>query len=396
MLSKNLPIKILSVVIAFILWLYVMGEKNPEISYDVSNIPVNIVNVNTLDKKGLTLIGDKNFSVTVKIKGRRSDVMNVRPSDIQVEADVSRIITKGINVVPVEVSSLPKNVTFVSANPSEIKLDVDKVSRVQMPVHVKVNGAVMDGFAMKPAVATPGEVVITGPESKVNLIKDVVAQVDMANKSKDVSISVPVEPVDRNGNEVKGVDVNPGYIKVDIDVNKAIRVPVNAKIFGKPMDGYDVAQVSVLPEYVYVTGDDSILNNIKSVDTKQIDISGKNASVTENVPFDLPNGVSLVKSDGTAKVFIDIEKVVTNNITISSIDVKGGDNKNVTILNPNIVVTVTGPENVVDSATSNDFSAYVDATNATTGTQTLPVNVTTNLNLKIVKVNPQSVDVNIQ
>jgi len=148
-----------------------MGEKNPEISYDIGNIPVNIVNVNTLDKKGLTLVGDKNFTVTVRIRGRRSDVMGVKPSDIQVEADVSRIVTKGINVIPVQVSSLPKNVTFVSANPSEIKLDVDKVARVQMPVRVKVNGTVIDGYAMKPAISTPGEVIVSGPESKVNLVK---------------------------------------------------------------------------------------------------------------------------------------------------------------------------------------------------------------------------------
>ncbi|WP_434565049.1 CdaR family protein [Thermoanaerobacterium thermosaccharolyticum] len=396
MLSKNITIKILSVVLAFILWLYVMGEKNPEISYDVGNIPVNIVNLNTLDKKGLTLIGDKNFTVTVRIKGRRSDVLGVKPSDIQVEADVSRIITKGINVVPVQVSSLPKNVTFVSANPSEIKLDVDKVARVQMPVHVKVNGTVMDGYAMKPAISTPGEVIVSGPESKVNLVKSVIAQVDMSNKSKDVNISVPVEAVDSDNNEVKGVDLNPKYIKVEIDVNRAIRVPVTAKIFGKPMDGYDVAEVSVLPEYVYVTGEDSALNSIKSIDTKQIDISGKNAPVTENVSFDLPDGISLVKSDSTAKVYIDIEKIVTSDITLSNVDVKGAGNKNVTVSNSNVVITVTGPENIVNSATPSEFSAYVDVTNASPGTQTLPINVTTDLNLKIVKVKPETVDVNIQ
>jgi YbbR-like protein. len=265
-----------------------------------------------------------------------------------------------------------------------------------MPVRVKVNGTVIDGYAMKPAISTPGEVIVSGPESKVNLVKNVIAQVDMSNKSKDVNISVPVEAVDSDNNEVKGVDLNPKYIKVEIDVNRAIRVPVNAKIFGKPMDGYDVAEVNVLPEYVYITGEDSVLNSIKSIDTKQIDISGKNASFTENVPFDLPNGISLVKTGSTAKVYIDIEKIVTSDITLSNIDVKGADNKNVTVSNSNVVITVTGPENVVNSATPSEFSAYVDVTNASPGTQTLPINVTTNLNLKIVKVKPETVDVNIQ
>lgn len=396
MLTKDFTIKVFSVVLAFVLWLYVMSEENPEIPYEINNVPVKLININTLEKKGLALVDEKNYTVNLKVSGRRSDVLNIAAQNISAVADLSRVTSNGTNVIPISIEGLPRNVTLVSANPSEIKVDIDNIAKVQMPVNIKVTGNVMDGYAMQSAVPKPGEVFISGPETKINMVKNVVAQVNVSYKKEDIKISVPAIAVDKDGREVKGVSINPNFIEVNIPVNRSIRVPVNAKIFGKPQNGYDIASINVLPEYVYITGDDSVLNAIKSISTKQIDISGKDGPVTENVPFDLPDGIKLVKSDNAAKVYIDIQKMITKDITLSSIDVKGSENKNVTIPNPDVVITVSGPESVVNSATPADFNAYVDATNVPPGTQSLSVNVTTNLNLKIVKIKPDTVTVNIQ
>ncbi|MGB9808643.1 MAG: CdaR family protein [Caldanaerobacter sp.] len=396
MLTKNFTIKLLSLILAFLLWLYVMGEENPEIPYEISNVPVKLINVDTLEKKGLTLLEEKGYTVNVKVRGRRSDVLNIAAQNISAYADLSRVVSKGINVIPVRIEGLPKNVSLVSIIPPEIKVDVDTIAKIQMPVMVKVVGNVMDGYAMQPAVATPGEVMVVGPESKVNLVKSVIAQVNVSYKKEDIKISVPAIPVDREGKEVKGVTVTPSLVEVYISVSKSIRVPVTPKIFGKPQDGYMVASINVLPEYVYVTGDENVLNTIKSINTKQIDITGRNAPVTETVPFDLPDGVKLVKSDINAKVYIDIQKIVTKDVTITNIEVRGAENKNVTVQNPEIVITISGPENVVTGATATDFTAYVDVSNLSAGNYTLTVNVNTGLNVNILKIRPEKVNVVIQ
>jgi len=396
MLTKDFTIKLLSIVLAFLLWLYVMGEENPEIPYEISNVPVKLTNSDTLEKKGLIVLDEKNYTVNVKVRGRRSDVLNIAAQNISAFADLSRVNSNGTNVIPVTVEGLPRNVSLVSINPSEIKVEIDNIAKTQMPVTVKIIGNVMDGYAMQPAIPTPGEVLVTGPESKINLIKNVMAGVNVSYKKEDVKISVPVVAVDREGKEVKGVTIIPNLVEVYIPVNKSIRVPVVPKIFGKPMEGYMIASVNVLPEYVYITGDETVLNTIKSIGTKQIDISGKNEPVTENVPFDLPDGVKLVKSDINAKVYVDIQKIATKEITISNIDIKGADNKNVIIQNPDLVITISGPESVVNGATASDFNAYIDVTNLPIGTHSLSVNIRTDLNLQIIKVKPDKVTVNIQ
>ncbi|MEW9081848.1 YbbR-like domain-containing protein [Caldanaerobacter subterraneus] len=396
MLTKNFTIKLLSLILAFLLWLYVMGEENPEIPYEISNVPVKLVNVDTLEKKGLTLLEEKGYTVNVKVRGRRSDVLNIAAQNISAYADLSRVTSKGINVIPVRIEGLPKNVSLVSVIPPEIKVDVDTIAKIQMPVTVKIVGNVMDGYAMQPAVPTPGEVMVVGPESKVNLVKNVIAQVNVSYKKEDIKISVPAVAVDREGKEIKGVTVTPNLVEVYIPVNKSIRVPVTPKIFGKPQEGYVVASVNVLPEYVYITGDEDVLNTIKSISTKQIDITGLTGPVTETVPFDLPDGVKLVKSDITAKVYIDIQKLATKDVTITNVEVKGAEGKSVTVQNPEVVVTISGPESIVAGATSTDFTAYVDASNLSPGNYTLTVNVNTKLNVNIIKIRPEKVSVTIQ
>ncbi|MFV9568329.1 YbbR-like domain-containing protein [Thermoanaerobacter mathranii] len=396
MLTKDFTIKLLSLVLAFLLWLYVMGEENPEIPYEISSVPVKLINSDILEKKGLIILDEKNYTVNVKIKGRRSDVLNIAAQNISAFADLSRVNSKGTNVIPVTVEGLPRNVSLVSINPPEIKVEIDKIEKTQMPVAIKIIGNVMEGYAMQSAVPTPGEVLVIGPESKVNLIKNVIAGVNVSYKKGDIKISVPVVAVDREGKEVKGVTITPNLVEVYVSVNKSIRVPVVPKIFGKPMEGYMISLINVLPEYVYITGDETVLNTIKSISTKQIDISGKNEPVTESVPFDLPDGVKLVKSDINAKVYVDIQKIATKEIAISNIDIRGAEEKNVVIQNPELVVTVAGPESVVNGAKASDFNAYIDVTNLPTGVHSLAVKVSTDLNLQIKKIEPDKISVNIQ
>jgi YbbR domain-containing protein len=395
MLTKDITIKILSVILAFLLWLYVMGDENPEIPYEMANIPVKIVNINTLEKKGLTIVDEKNYYVTLRLKGRRNDILKLKSTDITAQADLSRVTSNGINVIPIDINGLPNNIALVSISPSEIKVNVDYIAQIEMPVNIEISGNIAEGYAMMPAVSKPEKVLISGPKSKINLVKNVVAQVNVSNKNKDMNISVPVIALDKDNKEVKGINIDPKFVNINIEVNKTVKVPVNAKIIGKVQDGYDIALVNVIPEYVYITGSDSILDKIKSINTKQIDITGLNHKITQDIPYDLPEGVKLIKNDSTAKVFIDIQKVITKDIVINNIQVKDSQNRNPQLSNQTVTVTVSGVESVVNSAVPDNFNAYVDVSNFGSGKQNVNISVTTNLNLKIIKINPETANVTI-
>ncbi len=53
--QNNLSLKIVSVIIAIILWLYAVSELNPETTISVTDVPVIIENEDVLNKKQLSV-----------------------------------------------------------------------------------------------------------------------------------------------------------------------------------------------------------------------------------------------------------------------------------------------------------------------------------------------------
>jgi hypothetical protein len=51
LLKNNLSLKIISVIVAIILWLYAVSELNPETTKPINDIPVEIINMQILNEK---------------------------------------------------------------------------------------------------------------------------------------------------------------------------------------------------------------------------------------------------------------------------------------------------------------------------------------------------------
>ena len=75
--SKNLALKIISVIFAIILWLVAIRDQNPEISRSYENIPVELVNETKFRAKGLSLVFDVTDKVTISVRGRARDLERI-------------------------------------------------------------------------------------------------------------------------------------------------------------------------------------------------------------------------------------------------------------------------------------------------------------------------------
>ena len=74
MLNNKTLLKIISLAIAVFLWIYVMGEVDPETRVKVYGIEVSYVNTDALADSGLAVADDEPLSVNAVIEGKRSDV----------------------------------------------------------------------------------------------------------------------------------------------------------------------------------------------------------------------------------------------------------------------------------------------------------------------------------
>lgn len=105
---------VLALLIAIGLWMYVMGTVDPVVTTTVHDIQVEKINEDVLEEKGLQASLDAPKTVTIVLKGARSDVNEAKDSEIRATVDVSNC-DYGENETEIKIK-LPDNVSGVKVD----------------------------------------------------------------------------------------------------------------------------------------------------------------------------------------------------------------------------------------------------------------------------------------
>ena len=105
---------VLALLIAIGLWIYVMGTVDPVVTTTVHDIQVEKINEDVLEEKGLQASLDAPKTVTIVLKGARSDVNEAKDSEIRATVVVSNC-DYGENETEIKIK-LPDNVSGVKVD----------------------------------------------------------------------------------------------------------------------------------------------------------------------------------------------------------------------------------------------------------------------------------------
>lgn len=395
--SRELTIKIISVIAALVMWLYVMNEQNPHVSYVIRDVPVKLVD---LDQSKFAIKEDSDkFFVNVKVKGRRSIVADLKPQDINAEVSLKGRI-EGENLLPVSVN-VPANVELLDFSPKEILVTLDSIIEEQIPVSIKIKGTPQDGFAAAKPVVKPEEVLVKGSRGMIESIKSVVAYVDVEGKNTDVVTTLPLRALDARGREVKGVTFRPETVEITVPVLPVSKVSVTPNIRGTPADGYVIRDIRVEPSVLMITAEKDILQGIQTVNTEQINIMGISRTITRDVQITLPSGVKVFNEEqaaARARVTVEIERLSSRELTLNSLDIDIANLSSglgASVENRDIILTVNGPESIIDKVNNNMLKASVDASGLAEGEYTLKIKADVTSPYKIIKIEPDSIRVTV-
>src|SRR5471030_838539 len=130
---------------------------------------------------------------------------------------------------------------------------------------------------------------------------------------------------------MKNVSIKPDSIQVTVPIKKIKTVPISVKTQGSLENGGVLKSIMPLPEKVDISGDEGILSKINGLDTEIIDLSKLSGKDTVEAKLVVPNGVTLVNSNGMIKAKIDFDKGIQKilNLDIQTINV--GNNYTVTM-----------------------------------------------------------------
>ena len=338
-LLGNLWLKFLSLVIGAAIWLMVSNADNPTRTQLFTNIPINIVNQDSIADIGKVVEPEGNGTVTLRVTEKRSvlEKLSKSGSAFYVEADMNNITE--LNTVPLTVTCSNASVTWdkIEVLPSSLKVTLeDKVEQTYV-ASVSADGSPAIGYEVGSTQILEGKnVVIAGPRSLMNIINQVVAPVNVAGMEADAVLSGILKVYDKNGaaftdsqlsslefkDEVGNI-ITEHTVNVSVDLWKIkTDVPIIVTTTGSPAWGYNVTRITTIPETISVAGTDEALealgNEFDVADP--VDVSGAKETVTAEI--DLTNtlagmdGIKLITdADPTVQVSVVIE--ANGDVTLS-------------------------------------------------------------------------------
>lgn len=395
---QQLIVRITCLIAAFGLWLYITNVDNPIATYKLTNVPVKLINVETLYQSKLALLPGSQPTVTITLRGTASDYMSIKPEQFNLVADMSAyVLKKGENNIPVQVvaSPNPDSIKIVNSDNLWVKVNLDDYLEKTVPIKLNIGDVQQGYFPMQPQLRMT-DVIVSGAAKYVNMVDNVVAKCDLKNYTKDVSMTFPLQAINSSNNVIiNDVKLNPGFIDVTIPIKKVKTVGINIKTTGTLNKNVVLKSLTSAPEKIDIAGDDNVLNGITNVDTKPVDLE-KLQNGTIKVPLALPSGVIAVNSDSTVKVTVSMDKNIEKNLSLDITVKNPGDGLNYTLSDTKVSLNVTGPESSINNLKPEDITCIVDLNSLAEGDYNLPVNITLPGGITKISSTPETVKVSLK
>ena len=299
-LKRNWPAKILSLLVAIVMWFFIMRDQNPvmEVSYVV---PVQVQNL-----AANYIVEDAPQSVRVVLSGPRDTIINLKSENLKAYIDASGV-SPGQNNVTIHFNS-PSGMSLMEVKPDTITLTVDEYAEKKLPVEIVPLGQISDNVALKSVTVIPKEVTVSGRKQQVMAATRVVMKVNVSGQTKNFSSVADLEAWDNAGN-VLNVNINPAQGQAQYELNllrKDKAVPVSVITVGQVADGYEVKGITIKPVQVTITGREEMVDMISELKTEVIDISGATAPVEATYNLIIPDGITSKVT--TVRVTVDIQR----------------------------------------------------------------------------------------
>ncbi|WP_165000447.1 CdaR family protein [Anaerophilus nitritogenes] len=396
--SRNTMPKIISIIFAVVMWLYVMGEINPQGIIEIENVPVQLLNIEDLRESDLVVIGQKNFTVKAKVTGRRSDIYKISSQDVNVTADL-RGFRKGVNSVPIEISGPSK--VELDVSPKQIKITLDEIVKRQKPVEIKTIGKSLEGFEPGVASISPNEVLVEGPESLMNTVHFVEAQVNVQNIKEDIVKRLPLKPITRLGKEVGGIEVKNKYVDVNLPILRTKKVPVSVSYEGEIQDGLKIKEIKMSQNQVIIKGKKEEIDSVTQIQAKSISLKSLQKTTRKDIELILPQGVEISKKEKPPYIIIDIENIKSKEFTFTKDEINIENiQENYIIDNSkfpsSIKVKVEAIESISENINKEDMKLSINGEGLTEGLYSVKINWNSNQKFEKVTIYPERVDLIIK
>lgn len=307
---KDSVLKVISFVIALLLWIYIIAVVDPSVDVTIKDIPIRYTNQNMIEDKNLCLINDSKATVELKIRGSRKRIANIDNKNIYATVDLASISKTGTFSLPIAISIPYEYSEIISKKPYNASVVVDKVITADKEVKVVTSGSTANGYVADVPKADAAAVRLRGAASMIERISYVAAELNFDGRSADINDTCRLFFVDKEGkriseeNEVYDhVSMSIETVQVSCPVFKVKNVPV--KVSAQASGGIDGYKISVQPSTVSIFGENEVLDQVSEIFTEMVYLDSLEDETT-TCQLVLPEGIKL--RDGISEVTVKAEK----------------------------------------------------------------------------------------
>ena len=326
-LTRNLGLKLASLVLAFVLWFLVAQIYDPKDTVTFNNIQVRLINTELLQEEGKVYeVLDNSNLVRVTVTGPQSIVKSeLRRSDIVAEADMSKLTDINTIAITYYCENVSNDSVEIKGNHDSVRLNVEDKTSKWIKLESNTIGEVASGYMIGNVTLDQTNIEVTGPKSAISQVDHAGVDINVTDSTSSLSANVDIKLYDADDNELtlESVKKNVNSAHMTVEVLATKEVPVEIEYMGVPEDGYmATGEVESSVPTVRIAGTASALVGISAITVpeERMNITGQSGDLVDiiNLKEYLPSNVRLANKsfDGKITATVYIEPIDTKDLTI--------------------------------------------------------------------------------
>lgn len=329
LLTRNLGLKLASLVLAFVLWFLVAQIYDPKDTVTFNNIQVRLINTELLEEEGKVYeVLDNSNLVRVTVTGPQSIVKSeLRRNDIVAEADMSKLTDINTIAITYYCENISNDSVEIKGNHDSVRLNVEDKTSKWIKLESNTIGNVASGYMIGNVTLDQTNIEVTGPKSAISQVDHAGVDINVTDSTSSLSANVDIKLYDADDNELTlesvKKNVDSAYMTVEVLATK--EVPVEIEYMGVPEDGYmATGEVESSVPTVRIAGTVSTLVGISAITVPEdrMNITGQSDNLVDiiNLKEYLPPNVRLADKsfDGKITATVYIEPIVSKDLTVAA------------------------------------------------------------------------------
>ena len=372
-----------SLVLSFVLWIYVTSVESDEIRQTFRGVRVELVGESVLrNSRNLVVTDLSTNTVSIEVRGPRRVVSALAPEDLSAQVDVSKLTQSAYASMQYTVSyptRMDTSALVVSRKvPDTVNFTVSRLNSKSIPVRGRFEGNIAEGYTAEPVVFEPSEITVSGPDAYLKNVSYAWVSFTATDVTSTYSVETGFTLMDASdaAAETEGLTCSADVVSATLPILEMKELPLTVNLIYGAGANESNTKVTIEPSSILLAGDSSILNAMNNIPVATIDLSSFNSTYTDTYPINFDNSLRNVEGITEAAVSVEVIGLETKTLTVTNIQCRGvTEGYEADVLSRALTVRLRGTAENLARVNENDLVAVADLTDYTLSTGSNIVNV---------------------